>query len=62
MENGFQGKEGQQMPFMTDDFVHTITDRYIELYEKITGNDFVKSDVENIEQRIDRNVRAYLEA
>ena len=47
---------------MTDDFVHTITDRYIELYEKITGNDFVKSDVENIEQRIDRNVSAYLEA
>ncbi|MFM8243094.1 MAG: phosphoribosylaminoimidazolesuccinocarboxamide synthase, partial [Crocinitomicaceae bacterium] len=41
---------------------HTITERYIELYEKITGNDFVKSDVENIEQRIDRNVRAYLEA
>jgi phosphoribosylaminoimidazole-succinocarboxamide synthase len=62
MENGFQGKEGQQMPFMPDDFVHTITERYIELYEKITGNDFVKSDVENIEQRIDRNVRAYLEA
>ena len=62
MENGFQGKEGQQMPFMPDDFVHTITERYIELYEKITGSDFVKSDVENIEQRIDRNVRAYLEA
>jgi len=62
IENGFQGKEGQQMPFMPDDFVHTITERYIELYEKITGNDFVKSDVENIEQRIDRNVRAYLEA
>ncbi|MFM7636817.1 MAG: phosphoribosylaminoimidazolesuccinocarboxamide synthase [Crocinitomicaceae bacterium] len=62
MENGFQGKEGQQMPFMPDDFVHTITERYIELYEKITGNDFLKSDVENIEQRIDRNVRAYLEA
>ncbi|MBM3418724.1 MAG: phosphoribosylaminoimidazolesuccinocarboxamide synthase [Bacteroidetes bacterium] len=62
MENGFQGKEGQHMPYMPDDFVQTITERYIELYEKITGNAFVKSDVENIEQRIYRNVRAYLEA
>jgi phosphoribosylaminoimidazole-succinocarboxamide synthase len=50
------------MPFMPDDFVQTITERYIELYEKITGNAFEKSDVENIEQRIDRNVCAYLRA
>jgi phosphoribosylaminoimidazole-succinocarboxamide synthase len=62
MENGFQGKEGHRMPFMPDDFVQTITERYIELYEKITGNAFEKSDVENIEQRIDRNVCAYLRA
>lgn len=46
MENGFQGKEGQTIPEMTDDVVNSISDRYIELYEKVTGEKFIKKDVE----------------
>lgn len=61
IENGFQGLEGQKMPFMPDEFVQTITDRYIELYERITGKDFVKSDTSDIQARIQQNVDAYLE-
>jgi phosphoribosylaminoimidazole-succinocarboxamide synthase len=61
IENGFQGLEGQTMPFMPDEFVQTITDRYIELYERITGKDFVKSDTSDIQARIQKNVDAYLE-
>jgi len=60
IENGFQGLEGQTMPFMPDEFVQTITDRYIELYERITGKDFVKSDTSDIQARIQKNVDAYL--
>ena len=60
IENGFQGLEGQQMPFMPDEFVNTITDRYIELYEKITGTKFEKSDTTDIQARIQKNVDAYL--
>jgi phosphoribosylaminoimidazole-succinocarboxamide synthase len=61
IENGFQGLEGQKMPFMPDEFVQTITDRYIELYERITGKDFVKSDTSDIQARIQKNVDSYLE-
>ncbi len=61
IENGFQGLEGQKMPFMPDEFVQTITDRYIELYERITGKEFVKSDTSDIQTRIQKNVDAYLE-
>ena len=62
MANGFQGKEGQQVPEMTPEIVNSITDRYIELYEHITGEKFVKADAcEDIEQRIERNVTACLE-
>jgi phosphoribosylaminoimidazole-succinocarboxamide synthase len=60
IENGFQGLEGQQMPFMPDEFVNTITDRYIELYERITGKIFEKSDTTDIQARIQKNVDAYL--
>lgn len=60
IENGFQGLEGQEMPFMPDEFVDVVTDRYIELYEKITGKKFEKSDVSNIEKRIEKNVTEYL--
>lgn len=54
MENGFQGKEGQQVPEMTDDFVNSVSERYIELFEKITGEQFRKQDIstEEINQRI----------
>lgn len=60
MENGFQGKEGQQVPEMTDEIVNNITNRYIELYEKITGEKFVKSDADNLSARIENNVINYL--
>lgn len=58
--NGFQGLEGQEMPTMPDDFVWQVSDRYIQLYELITGNAFVKADVDNITQRITANMKAYL--
>ncbi|MEZ4893670.1 MAG: phosphoribosylaminoimidazolesuccinocarboxamide synthase [Saprospiraceae bacterium] len=56
MANGFQGKDGQQMPVMPDDFVSEITERYIELYEKVTGKSFERSPDEDIEKRIERNI------
>ena len=60
MENGFQGLEGQTMPDMPDEFVQTITDRYIELYERISGNTFVKAETSDIANRIQSNVENYL--
>lgn len=60
IENGFQGLEGQVMPDLPDSFVETITERYIELYEKITGNSFVKSDTSNINKRIETHVAMFL--
>lgn len=60
IENGFQGLEGQIMPEMPDSFVELVTNRYIELYEKITGTTFVKSDTSNIEARIEENVVRWL--
>ena len=56
MDNGFQGKAGQQVPEMTQDIVEGITNRYIELYEHITGDKFVKSEDENITARIEKNI------
>lgn len=60
MENGFQGLEGQTMPDMPDEFVQTITDRYIELYERISGKTFVKAETSDIVNRIQSNVDNYL--
>jgi phosphoribosylaminoimidazole-succinocarboxamide synthase len=60
IENGFQGLEGQKMPEMPDSFVETITERYIELYEKITGLSFEKADNAAIEARIEKNVEDFL--
>lgn len=60
MAGGFQGKEGQSIPEMTDEFVQSVTDRYIELYEKVTGETFVKADVSDPVARIQRNVEACL--
>lgn len=54
--NGFMGKEGQQVPEMTDEFVNSVSDRYIELYEHITGQPFVKADESDLEKRIAVNV------
>ena len=60
IQNGFQGLEGQQIPEMSEDKINEISDRYIELYEQITGDTFVKSDTTNIMKRIEDNVVAYL--
>jgi len=60
IENGFQGLEGQEMPVMPDDFVKVVSDRYIELYEKITGKVFQRAETKNIPQRIEQNLEQYL--
>lgn len=62
IENGFQGLDGQIMPEMPDSFVELVTQRYVELYERITGTTFVKSDTSNLENRISDNVSNYLKA
>ena len=60
IENNFQGLEGQTMPVMPDEFVGVVTDRHIELYEKITGKKFEKADTTNISARIEKNVLNFL--
>ena len=60
MANGFQGQEGQQIPEMTEEVVNGITNRYIELYEHITGEKFVPAPADNVEQRIYDNVTKWL--
>jgi phosphoribosylaminoimidazole-succinocarboxamide synthase len=60
IENGFQGKVGQQIPNMTDDYINTISERYIELYENILGEKFIKADISDINSRIEKNVLEYL--
>lgn len=58
--NGFQGLEGQQVPEMSDEYITSVSNRYIELYEKITGEVFIKADTKNILERIEKNVISYL--
>ena len=60
IENGFQGLEGQEMPIMPDEFVKIVSDRYIELYEKITGNAFQRAETKDIPKRITQNLEQYL--
>lgn len=60
ISNNFQGLEGQTVPEMSDEYITTVSDRYIELYENITGEAFAKADVSNIESRIEDNVLKYL--
>ncbi len=60
IENGFQGKEGQQVPEMTAGFVNSVSERYIELFENITGDQFQKSETDAINDRIEKNVNAFL--
>ena len=60
MSNGFQGKAGQQVPEMTPAIVKDITDRYIELYEGITGDSFVREETDDLAARIENNIRSYL--
>lgn len=61
IENGFQGKEGQKIPIMSEKFVISVSERYIELYEKITGKTFQKANNTSIESRIFENISNYLE-
>lgn len=60
MENGFQGKTGQEVPEMSDSFVNQVSERYIELFENITGEKFVKADISNVPERIEKNCTAFL--
>ena len=60
MENNFQGKDGEVLPKMTDEFVNSVSERYIELYELITGEKFVKEDTFEVNDRIEKNVTAFL--
>lgn len=58
--NGFMGKEGQQVPEMSDEFVQMVSDRYIELYEKVTGMKFQKAEAADVEKRAEQNILKYL--
>jgi phosphoribosylaminoimidazole-succinocarboxamide synthase len=60
IENGFQGKEGQEIPNMTNEYIQTVSDRYIELFENIIGEKFIKADISDINSRIEKNVLDYL--
>tara|TARA_Y100000589_G_scaffold211259_1_gene199207 strand:- start:123 stop:788 length:666 start_codon:yes stop_codon:yes gene_type:complete len=60
IENGFQGKEGQAIPEMTSEYVESVSQRYIELYDKIIGESFKKADVSNISERVKNNVESFL--
>lgn len=62
ISNGFQGLEGQSVPEMSNDYIESVSERYIELYENITGEKFEKADVSDIENRIRKNVESYLKA
>ena len=61
IENGFQGNEGQEVPEMSDEKITEISNRYVELYEQITGEKFVKANTENVLNRIENNVNSFLE-
>lgn len=60
IQNGFQGQEGQQVPFMSEEFVDSVSDRYIELFENITGDRFVKADINDVAKRIEKNITEYI--
>ena len=61
IENGFQGQPGQKIPEMTEEFCNQVSERYIELYEILTGEKFVKAETDNLEERIEKNVINYLQ-
>jgi len=56
MENGFQGRDGENVPEMTDEFIHQVSERYIELYENITGEKFIRADVSDVVKRVEANI------
>ncbi|MGE5317828.1 MAG: phosphoribosylaminoimidazolesuccinocarboxamide synthase, partial [Chloroflexota bacterium] len=57
-----QGKEGQTVPEMPDDFVTQVSERYIELYENITGDEFQRADISNVIKRVEENIMGFLTA
>ena len=61
IENGFQGKDGQVVPLMSEEIVESISERYIELYEQIVGEKFVKNPSENVLDRIEANTKTAVE-
>ena len=60
IENGFQGKDGQEIPHMSEEYINSVSDRYIELYEHILGEKFVKADISNVSERLEKNILDYL--
>ena len=60
ISNGFQGKDGQQIPDMDVSFIDSVSERYIELYEHITGDEFIKADATNVLNRVENNILDYL--
>jgi len=60
IENGFQGKEGQSIPHMSEEYVNSVSDRYIELFEHIIGEKFVKEDTSDVQERLEKNILEYL--
>ena len=60
MANGFQGKDGQKIPEMTPEVISSISERYIELYENIVGEKFVKADAANVKERVEGNITEFL--
>ncbi|MDQ3111031.1 MAG: phosphoribosylaminoimidazolesuccinocarboxamide synthase [Bacteroidota bacterium] len=60
IENGFMGKEGQQIPEMTDEYVNSVSERYIELYEKVVGKKFDRADINSVEKRVELNINSFL--
>jgi len=62
MENGFQGRDGEKLPEISEEFVNSVSERYIELYETITGEKFVKSEAADVLQRVEKNIAECLES
>lgn len=60
MENGFQGKDGQKVPEMTDEFIAQVSERYIELYENIVGEKFQRANIDELESRVEENIKQWL--
>ena len=62
IENGFQGKDGQSIPEMNEDYCNSVSERYIELFEYITGDNFVRENVNDVVKRVEGNILNYLSA
>jgi len=60
IENGFQGKDGQNVPVMSDEYVNSVSERYIELYENIIGEKFVRANADDVLKRIEKNISSFL--